>query len=184
MLLAATLRLMSLEGPHSLSLRQRLRRGQSLRALLAELFRFGAVGAVAFVVDVGLFNLLRFGPGGLLADQPLTAKTLAVSAAMLTAWLGHRLWTFSRTRRHRRGSELVLFVAVNLAAMGIAVGCLAVSHYVLGFTSALADNISANGVGLVLGTAFRYVCYRYLVFAEPASAAPAAPANGDEATLR
>ncbi|WP_418606452.1 hypothetical protein [Georgenia sp. SUBG003] len=33
--------------------------------------------------------------------------------------------------------------------MAIAVGCLAVSHYVLGFTSPLADNVAANGVGLV-----------------------------------
>ena len=53
---------------------------------------------------------------------------------------------------------------VNAGGMLIAVGSLGVSHYVLGFTSPLADNISANGVGLVLGTAFRYFCYRYLVF--------------------
>ena len=34
----------------------------------------------------------------------------------------------------------------------------------LGFTSLLADNISANVVGLVLGTAFRFLMYRYWVF--------------------
>jgi putative flippase GtrA len=48
--------------------------------------------------------------------------------------------------------------------MLVAVACLAVSHYVLGFTSPLADNVAANGVGLVLGTAFRYVAYRRWVF--------------------
>ena len=55
-------------------------------------------------------------------------------------------------------------MVVNLGGMAIAVGCLALAHYVLELTSGLADNMSANGVGLVLGTAFRYVCYSRLVF--------------------
>jgi hypothetical protein len=48
--------------------------------------------------------------------------------------------------------------------LAIALACLAVSHYVLGFTSALADNVAANGVGLVLGSAFRFFSYRRWVF--------------------
>ncbi len=35
----------------------------------------------------------------------------------------------------------------------------------LGFTSVLADNISSNVVGLVLGTAFRFALYKWWVFA-------------------
>ncbi len=146
----------------------RLRRGQSLGAWLAEVLRFCAVGGMAYVVDVGLFNLLRFGPGELLGDRPLTAKVVSVAVSVLFAWIGNRRWTFAATRRTARRRELTLFVAVNIGGMLIAVGCLAVSHYALGLTSPLADNIAANGVGLVLGTAFRYVCYRYLVFTGPA----------------
>ena len=41
---------------------------------------------------------------------------------------------------------------------------LAISHYVLGFTSPLADNIAANVVGLVFATTFRFVGYRTWVF--------------------
>jgi putative flippase GtrA len=48
--------------------------------------------------------------------------------------------------------------------MGIAVACLWFSHYVLDLRSPLADNISANGVGLVLGTMFRFWTYRTFVF--------------------
>ncbi|WP_240645990.1 GtrA family protein [Georgenia sp. SYP-B2076] len=146
------------------SLVRRLLRGQSLRTWLAELVKFGAVGGSAYVVDVGLFNLLRFGPGELLLDKPLTAKVLSVAVSVLVAWVGNRYWTFSGTKRASRGRELAMFALVNLGGMAVAVGCLAVSHYVLGYTSPLADNIAANGVGLVLGTAFRYVCYRYVVF--------------------
>ncbi|GAA4421678.1 hypothetical protein GCM10023169_14780 [Georgenia halophila] len=143
---------------------RRLLHGQSVGAWLHEVARFCTVGGMAFVVDVGLFNLVRFGPGELLGEWPLVAKVLSVSVSVLVAWLGNRRWTFARTRRRERRRELALFVGVNLGGMAIAVGCLAVSHYVLGLTSPLADNIAANGVGLVLGTAFRYVCYRYLVF--------------------
>lgn len=129
-----------------------------------EMLKFGTVGGIAFVIDVGLMNMLRFGPGELLGDKPLTAKVISVAVATLVAWLGNRYWAFSSKRREQRGRELMWFLLVNAGGMLIAVGTLGVSHYVLGFTSPLADNISANGVGLALGTLFRYFCYRYLVF--------------------
>ncbi|WP_265521794.1 GtrA family protein [Oerskovia flava] len=138
-------------------------RGRVARRV-AELARFGSVGAVAYVVDLGLFNLLSFGPGEILGHKPLTAKVVSVAVATLVAWLGNRYWTFADRRRAARGRELAGFVVVNLGGMLIAVACLAVSTYVLGLTSPLAMNISANVVGLVLGTAFRYFAYRRFVF--------------------
>jgi len=146
------------------------------RTRIAELARFGSVGAAAYVVDLGLFNLFRFGPGELLGHKPLTAKVLSVAVATLVAWLGNRHWTFSDRRTSSRGRELAGFVVVNLGGLVIGVGCLAFSHYILGLTSPLADNISANGVGLVLGTAFRYFFYRRLVFTGGPGSVPAVPA--------
>lgn len=149
----------------------------STRARVAELARFGSVGAIAYVVDLGLFNLLRFGPGELLGHKPLTAKVASVAAATIVAWLGNRYWTFCDRRTASRGRELTGFGAVNLGGLVIGVGCLAFSHYVLGLTSPLADNISANVVGLVLGTAFRYVFYRRLVFTGTHAVDDGAPAQ-------
>jgi putative flippase GtrA len=136
----------------------------ALRARVHELAKFGSVGAVSFVVDLGLFNLLRFGPGQPLHDKPITAKIISVAVATLVAWIGNRHWTFSDRRTKNRPRELVGFLVINVGGMLIAIGCLWVSHYVLGFTSALADNIAANVVGLGLGTVFRYVAYRRFVF--------------------
>lgn len=154
-------------------------RTRRLRAWLGELARFGTVGLVAYIVDVGIMNLLRFGPGELLEHKPLTAKVISVSVAMLVAWLGNRYWTFGHRRTEQtalaRSRELVQFAVVNVIGMAIGVGCLAVSHYLLGFTSPLADNISANGVGLVLGTIFRYLAYRYWVFTGDGADAPPPP---------
>ena len=62
--------------------------------------------------------------------------------------------------------------------MGIGLGCLWVSHYGMGFTSVLADNISANVVGLGLGAVFRFSLYRYWVFSPSrAGAGPEARAS-------
>ncbi|MGL4173613.1 MAG: GtrA family protein [Actinomycetota bacterium] len=138
----------------------------ALNVVVREVIKFGAVGAIAFVVDIGLFNLLRFGvgDGGPLEGKPLTAKVISAGAATVVAWLGNRLWTFRHRRRIRAAHEFTLFVVFNVAGMAIALACLTVSHYVMGFQSARADNISANGVGLVLGTLFRFWAYRTFVF--------------------
>lgn len=140
-----------------------------LRAQLIELFKFAVVGGTGFVVDIGLFNLLQHGPLAVLEGKPVTAKIFSVSVAMIVTWLGNRLWTFSTQRTRTKVREFVGFVVVNVGGMAIAVLCLWVSRYVLGFATPLADNISANGVGLVLGMIFRYLAYKYLVFtgAEP-----------------
>ena len=59
----------------------------------------------------------------------------------------------------------------------IALACLTVSHYVMDLRSPLADNISANGVGLVLGTLFRFWAYRRFVFAGEEFAPTETPAT-------
>ena len=135
--------------------------------LVREMVKFGVVGAVAFVVDIGVFNMLRFGfAEGTPAGQPLRAKVISVTLATLTAWLGNRYWTFRHRRRAAAAHELLLFVVFNVAGMVIALACLGLSHYVLDLRSPLADNISANGVGLILGTLFRFWAYRRFVFSK------------------
>ena len=153
-----------------MSLRDRWSR---LAGLLPQLSRFGVVGLFGLLVDVGGFNLLRFAGGeGPLYDRPLTAKLVSAAAATVVSWLGNRYWTFRHTRRAAAHHEFALFVIVCTLGTGIALACLAVSHYVLGLDSALADNVSANVVGLVLATTFRFWAYRTHVFQEHRPAVP------------
>jgi putative flippase GtrA len=159
--------------------------------LVRELVKFGMVGAVAFVVDVGLFNLVLHQ-----TDKPLTSKTVSTVAATTVAYLGNRYWTFRRRSRSGLGREYTLFFLLNGVGLAIALGCLATSHYLLGFTGRWADNIAANGVGLALGTTFRFWSYRRFVFpallpeaavhgaAPPGSVEQADSLSGDPHPLR
>lgn len=131
-----------------------------------EAAKFGAVGLIALVVDIGLFNLLLYTHSSPAYDKPLTAKIVSVIAATTVAYFGNRYWTFRHRGRTNMAREYVLFFVLNGAAMIIALSCLWISHYALGLTSALADNISANVIGLVLGTMFRFWSYRKWVFPE------------------
>ena len=138
-----------------------------VREAIPQLATFGGVGLIAFVVDVGGYNLLRI---TVMPDQVIWAKVVSVTIATGVAWLGHRYFTFRHTRRPAVMKELLLFGLANGGGLMIASGCLFVSHYVLGFTSTLADNIAGNVVGLILGTLFRYFTYRFLVFRTPQEA--------------
>ncbi|WP_207782562.1 GtrA family protein [Phytoactinopolyspora limicola] len=155
-----------------------LRSWYRLHRLLREGLKFATVGSVGYIVDIGIFNALLFAGGeGPLHDKPLIAKTVSVLAATVVTYTGHRVWTFRHRARVKLARGYPLFFLFNGIGLGIALSCLAVSRYALGMSGPLADNISANVVGLLLGTLFRYWSYRTWVFpAHPAQ--PAVPATG------
>ena len=137
------------------------------RRIIEEFSKFGVVGLIALVVDVGLFNLLLYAsPGEVFSDKPITAKAASVIVATTVSYFLNRIWTFSDRARTGVVREYALFVVLNGIAMLITLGTLWFSHYALGLTSPLADNISANIVGLAMGTVFRFWSYRKWVFPE------------------
>ena len=142
----------------SLSLTERL------IAWVREFIQFGLVGATAFIVDAGLFNLLQHGPLGILAGHPNTAQFVAAVTATLYSWIANRLWTYRGRTRDNATREAILFFFANACGIGISQFCLLFTHHILGFTSALADNIAVYVVGFALGTAFRFYFYHYVVF--------------------
>ena len=142
----------------SLSLTERL------IAWVREFIQFGLVGATAFIVDAGLFNLLQHGPLGILAGHPNTAQFVAAVTATLYSWIANRLWTYRGRTRNNATREAILFFFANACGIGISQFCLLFTHHILGFTSALADNIAVFVVGFALGTAFRFFFYHYVVF--------------------
>lgn len=137
--------------------------------LLEEVFRFMAVGGLATAVSFIGFNALVHGlllGAGPLEQQPVTAFVVVNVAAGLVAYAGMRLWAFSHRTVHEPVESVVRFFVLGALTMAIPVVCLAVSRYLLGRTDPWSDNISANVVGLGLGTATRWWVFRRFVFTE------------------
>ena len=135
------------------------------RFLSPEVLTFLAVGGAGYIVDVATFNLLRtLAPFSTL--DPTVARTMAVAVAMCVTYAGNSTLTWHDHTTGTRRREVGLFVLFNIIGFGFSVVTLAVSHDLLGLTSRLADNVSANLVGLALGTVFRYLTYRHFVFAQ------------------
>ncbi len=134
--------------------------------LLRYAVKFGMIGLIGFVVDAGIFNALRLGVfgHGHFFQGPIGAKIVSVAIATFCTWFGNRYWTFREHRRKNYLLELFEFCVVSVGGLLIGLLCLWVSHYLLGFDTLLADNISSNIVGLFLGTAFRFLLYRYWVY--------------------
>lgn len=149
-----------------------------LSRLAGEIGRFGAVGAVAYVVDVGVFNLLRFG----VELGPLTSKTIATVAAVTVAYFGNRHWTWRERQRHGFRREYALFAVVNGAGLLIQLACLGFAVYVLELTGQVAENVAGNVVGVGLGTLFRFWAYRTWVFPQVPTSEPVGRALGATTT--
>jgi len=153
-------------------------------ALFHQLFAFALVGGVGFILDLAVFNLLRltlFAPESM-HEGPMVAKVISTGVAIAANWLGNRYWTFGPHRRTDSAVEALEFLGVSLLGMGVGLACLWVSHYVLGFTSLRADNISSNVVGLILGSVVRFALDRHWVY-HPERAAASASAEADEGAI-
>ena len=136
------------------------------QTLLAQLTKFALVGGVGFVLDVGIFNLLRLTvfSNENMHEGPIVAKFISTVVAIAANWIGNRYWTFGPHRSSRSVTEAVEFVVVSLVGMGIGLGCLFISHYVLRLDTVLADNISSNVIGLILGSVVRFTLYKSWVY--------------------
>ncbi len=146
-----------------------------LRPFLSrEVGTFLAVGGTGYVVDVVAFNVLR-SIDPFAGWDPAVARTVAVAVAMVVTYVGNRTLTWRDVPVGDRRREVALFVLFNIIGFGFSVVALVVSHDLLGLTSRLADNVSANVIGLALGTVFRFVTYRRFVFVAGRHSGPAEP---------
>jgi putative flippase GtrA len=130
-----------------------------LAGLARELAKFGTIGAIAFVIDTGGTNLLRFG----FDWGPLTSKVLATIIAATLAYLGNRYWTFRDREQSGLAREYFLFFLLNGVGLLISILVLGFVTYTLGLEDPLSYNIALL-VGTALATLFRFWSYKKWVF--------------------
>ena len=128
------------------------------------------LAAPSIALDLPVKNLSA--GAGLSFDDSLT---LDMSTGV--AYIGNRYWTYKE--RDSGGSrEVVLFLAINGIAIAIQTGITALTYYVMHLDSHLEIFFSKFVLGIGIGMAFRFWCYRSFIFPEGEVPAPMPSANG------
>jgi len=132
----------------------------SWRILVKEITAFGLVGAVGFMVDLGLFNLF-FG------DGQIVAKTISTTVATCVTYVGNRYLSFSHRARSTLGREAGFFFLINLIALLASLVVIGIFSYPLHFKHHLLVMNLVNLFTIGMGTVFRFWAYKRYVFLHP-----------------
>lgn len=146
------------------------------RRLAGEFARSATTGTVASLVAIALFNwMVHWDPGGgsgaWLHHHAITAFLIANGVSILLTYALSRWWAFRHRQAYGPLGGVPMFFVISIGSLVIPVACLWFSRNVLELSSATADNVAANGVGLFLGFVTRFALFRSLVF-RPAVVAP------------
>ena len=129
------------------------------QVLAHEVAKFGVVGLIGFVVQLGVQNALHSGAG----VGAITSVIIAYIVATVVTFIGNRHWAF----KHRKGKglkqETIAFVLLNVVGIVIQVGIVDIAYYGMGYKDGLSYNI-ATVIGIGLATLFRLYAYRKFVF--------------------
>ena len=134
-----------------------------VRHLVPELAKFGVVGGIGAVVDLGGAAVLH----SAYHVDALESKAISITAATVVTYLGSRFWTFRHRENQPMAREAVLFIVLNVVGLILAEAVIAFTTYMLGLKGPLAYN-AASLFGTGLGTIFRFYAYRKWVFLAPA----------------
>ena len=145
-------------SPALAKLRQYLR--GSWRVLLKELSAFGAVGAVAFAIDLGVFAALS-------SHGAIKAKIVSATLSTAFAYFGNRYLSFSHRARTSIGRETAFFFGINLITLVFSAACIALFVYPLHYGHQSGVVFAVNVVSIGIGTIFRFWAYKRFVFLHP-----------------
>lgn len=76
--------------------------------------KFCVVGAIGFVVDFGIMNLLLH-----LTGNVKLASTISFIAAVISNFLWNRYWTYPDSREKPVAQQLIQFFLINVIGLGI-----------------------------------------------------------------
>ncbi len=143
-------------------------------SLVHELAKFGVVGGVAFLVDLGLFNVLSFVVGW----DVYSSRTVSTGVAATVAYFGNRHWSFKHRAYTGVRREYAVFIVITVVGLAIQLAVLGVARDVLGIRGVLALNLVGFGLGTALATVFRFIAYKRWVFLSHDRAAERAVGGG------
>jgi putative flippase GtrA len=137
------------------------RRSRSIRSArrMREMAAFGVVGAVCFLIDVSVFQVLYAYAG----VDAVATKLLATLVSTTTAFLGHRYWSFAHRARTGLRREYVRFASINGLTLLLGLAIVWFVRYPLGQDGVLVLQ-GANVFAICVGTVVRFLAYSQWVF--------------------
>ena len=144
---------------------------EETKKTLWQMMKFAIVGVLNTLVDFAVFQTLNLTLGWVYA-----AQVLGYTFGVINSYLWNSNWTF-REQRTRSAKEMVLFLLVNLASLGVSLGMMWLLREVFGVTNewvsqwmpkALAGFIKGDTVAKLIATVFaiavNYLGNRLFVF--------------------
>lgn len=132
---------------------------ERVRGLVREVAKFGAVGGLGVLVNLGVFNLIRH-----TTDlQVVRASVIATVVAIATNYLGFRYYAYRDRAQSGRTREMALFAGFSAIGLVIENGVLYTATYGFGWDGPLASNVF-KFIGIGTATVFRFWSYRTWVF--------------------
>ncbi|GAB3709294.1 GtrA family protein [Amycolatopsis oliviviridis] len=145
---------------------------EPLRSVLIkhrELLKFAIVGGTTFLVDNGVWYLLKL---SVLESKPTTAKAIAIIVATIVSYILNREWSFRTRGGRERHHEAALFFVISGIAVVVNLIPLYTSRYIFDlevphvtrFVQEFADFTSGSIIGMFLAMFFRFWGFKKWVF--------------------
>jgi len=133
-------------------------------------FRFLVVGAIGFVVDFGVYNVLT-----IVGLAPLIAQAFSFGCAVISNFTWNRYWTYPDSRSKRKRTQLPQFFLVSVIGLAIRTPIFAGGHFLLvrwlegvlspSLLEPITNNLAlATAVGVVLF--WNFFVNRYWTYAD------------------
>jgi putative flippase GtrA len=134
-----------------------------------ELLKFAIVGGTTFVIDNGIWYLLKL---TVLEEKPVTAKIIAIIVATIVSYILNREWSFRTRGGRERHHEAALFFLISGIGVALNSAPLYISRYALQLevphvsrlVQEVADFTSGSIIGMLLAMFFRFWAFRRWVF--------------------
>ncbi|MFP1732886.1 GtrA family protein [Lonsdalea quercina] len=127
--------------------------------LIKEIFLFGVVGALGFLIDSGVLYLLKSSIG------LYASRVISFICAVIFTWLLNRSFTFREKKKERKlSSEFINYFALMLIG-----GCFNIGvYYTMIQQSAFVQNMPVIGIaiGSIVGMIVNFITSRVMFYSK------------------